>query len=141
MQGDAYSEMIDVMRAAGQPAIPVGHAHLRLGTVLSADPLSVDVAGTTQEAERIYISHRLVQEHQELLRLDCVGVYQHFSLSVACPASAHVSSSATAASGTLNTPRCVATQAEPVLKPGDEVLLLTEDEQVFFLIDKVVKAG
>ena len=44
-------------------------------------------------------------------------------------------------SGTLNTPRCVAAQAEPVLKAGDEVLLLTEDDQTFYLMDKVVKAG
>ena len=30
------------------------------------------------------------------------------------------------------------TNSGPVLKPGDQVLLLTEDFQTFFLIDKVV---
>jgi len=140
MQGDIYSEFVDVMREAGAPKSPVGAAHIRLGTVLSADPLRLDVAGTTQEGERIYISHRLLKEHWELLRLDCAGVTEQYSLTVSCPISAHSGSSASS-SGTLATPHCVATQAEPVLKPGDEVLLLTEDDQIFYLIDKVVKAG
>ena len=140
MREDPYSEMIGLMREAGGPKGPVGPAHLRLGTVVSADPLAVDVAGTPQEAARFYISHRLVKEHQELLRLDCADVAELYSLSVSCPISAHGGSPASS-SGTLYTPRCVATQAEPVLKPGDEVLLLTEDDQIFFVIDKVVKAG
>lgn len=140
MREDPYSGFVSLMQEAGQPKGPVGPARLRLGTVLSADPLKVDVAGTPQEAERFYISHRLVQEHQELLRLDCVEVDSSFSLSVSCPKSAHSGSSATARVGKMQTPHCVATQAEPVLKPGDEVLLLTEDDQIFFVIDKVVKA-
>ena len=140
MREDPYSEMIGLMREAVGPKGPVGPAHLRLGTVVSADPLAVDVAGTPQEAARFYISHRLVKEHQELLRLDCADVAERYSLSVSCPISAHGGSPASS-SGTLYTPRCVATQAEPVLKPGDEVLLLTEDDQIFFVIDKVVKAG
>lgn len=140
MREDPYSEMIGLMREAGGPKGPVGPAHLRLGTVVSADPLAVDVAGTPQEAARFYISHRLVKEHQELLRLDCADVAEQYSLSVSCPISAHGGSPASS-SGTLYTPRCVATQAEPVLKPGDEVLLLTEDDQTFYLMDKVVKAG
>jgi len=141
MQEDTYSELVSLMREAGAPKSPVGPAHIRLGKVLSADPLRLDVAGTIQEAERIYISHRLVKEHRELLRLDCTGVTAGFALSASCPRSAHSGSAASATAGTLTTPRCAAVQAEPVLKPGDEVLLLTEDDQIFFLIDKVVKAG
>lgn len=140
MREDPYSELAGLMREAAQPQGPVGSAHLRLGTVISADPLKVDVAGTSQEAARFYISHRLVKEHQELLRLDCTGVTEQFSLTASCPLSAHPGWPGSS-SGTLNTPNCVATQAEPVLKPGDEVLLLTEDDQIFFIIDKVVKAG
>lgn len=140
MEGNAYSELADMINEAGRPKGPVGPAHLRLGTVISADPLAVDVAGTTQEAERFYISHRLVKEHQELLRLDCTSVTERFTLSVPCPISAH-SGDPGSSTGMLYTPHCVATQAEPVLKAGDEVLLLTEDDQIFFVIDKVVKAG
>lgn len=139
MQGDAYSELAGMITEAGQPKGPVGPAHLRLGTVLTADPLKVDVAGTIQEADRFYISHRLVKGHQELLELACTGVNGSLSIQASCGYGSH--SSMSVHSGTLNTPHCLATQAEPVLKPGDEVLLLTEDDQVFYLIDKVVKAG
>lgn len=146
MRGDAYSELAGMITEAGQPKGPVGPAHLRLGTVLAADPLKVDVAGTIQEADRFYISHRLVKEHWELLRLECENVSQSFSFSSECPHienphGDHQGDPARASGGTLNTPHCTATQAEPVLKPGDEVLLLTEDDQVFYLMDKVVKAG
>lgn len=141
MREDPYSGLASLMREAGQPKGPVGPVHLRLGTVVSADPLAVDVAGTPQEAARFYISHRLVKEHRELLRLYCTEVSEQFALTAGCPISAHSGSSASASGGTLETPHCVATQAEPVLKRGDEVLLLTEDDQIFFVIDKVVKAG
>ena len=120
MREDPYSGFIRLMQEAGQPKGPVGPVHLRLGTVLSADPLAVDVAGTTQEAGRFYISHRLEP--------------------VPCLVSAH-SGHPGSSDGSLYTPHCVAVQAEPVLKTGDEVLLLTEDDQIFFVIDKVVKAG
>lgn len=139
MREDPYSEMAAMMREAAGPGGPMGPIHLLRGVVLSAEPLRVDAAGTIQEADRIYISHRLVKEHQELLRLDCGDVAEQFALSVSCPISAH-SGDPGSSTGTLYTPHCVATQAEPVLKPGDEVLLLTEDDQIFYLIDKVVKA-
>ena len=139
MKEDAYSALASMMREAGRPSGPMGPIHLRLGTVLAADPQKVDVAGTIQEAERFYISHRLVKDHQELLELDCSGVNGNLSIQASCGYGSH--SSMSVSSGTLNTPRCVAAQAEPVLKAGDEVLLLTEDDQTFYLMDKVVKAG
>jgi len=141
MKEDPYSALCSLMRAAGQPSGPVGPAHLRLGRVLSSTPLTVDVAGTVQEANRFYISHRLMQDHQELLRLECTEVNSSFSLFASCPLSGHPGSPASTSGGTLTTPHCLAMQAEPVLKTGDQVLLLTEDDQTFFLIDKVVKAG
>lgn len=139
MQENAYSELVSIMRETAKPKGPMGPIHLRLGVVLEADPLKVDVAGTIQEAERFYISHRLVKGHQELLELDCSGVNGNLSIQASCGYGSH--SSMSVSSGTLNTPRCVAAQAEPVLKAGDEVLLLTEDDQTFYLMDKVVKAG
>lgn len=141
MKEDPYSALAGMMRDAGQSGGFFTPIRLLLGTILSASPLKVDVAGTIQEAERIYISHRLVEGHRELLELACTGVSASFSLSASCPKSAHGGSAASASGGTLATPRCAATQAEPVLKPGDEVLLLTQDDQIFYLIDKVVKAG
>ena len=79
------------------------------------------------------------EAHRELLELECEGVNGDLSIQASCGYGSH--SSMSVSSGTLNTPRCVAAQAEPVLKAGDEVLLLTEDDQTFYLMDKVVKAG
>lgn len=184
MKGNVYSELADMMREAGKPDVPAGPIHLRRGTVQSASPLKVDVAGTTQEAGRFYISHRLTAGHRELLELDCSGVSAAlpesvtypggvkegcradvqnggftaelsvhsggvsasglsgtFPGSVAYPGGTKTGCRADVQGGTLKTPRCYASQAEPVLKAGDEVLLLTEDDQIFYIIDKVVKAG
>ena len=43
-------------------------------------------------------------------------------------------------SGTVQITRLTATLEEPVLQAGDLVLLLTDDDQTFYLIDKVVQA-
>lgn len=183
MEQDAYSEIVDLMRTAGQP--PETPARLRLGTVLSAAPLRVDVAGTVQEAERFYISHRLAEGHRELLCLDCTGVSAvlpeditypggvkrdctasvqggDFTADISAHGGGRVSVSGVDGSlpedvtypggvkkgcradvqgGTLETPHCYASQAEPVLKAGDTVLLLTENDQIFYIFDKVVRAG
>ncbi len=74
MKEDAYSALASMTREAGRPSGPMGPIHPRLGRVLTADPLKVDVAGTIQEAERFYISRRLVKGHRELLELECQGV-------------------------------------------------------------------
>lgn len=184
MKGNVYSELADMMREAGESKGPAPPVHLRLGTVLSAAPLKVDVAGRPQEAERFYISHRLTEGHRELLGLECSGVSAVLPESVTYPGgvksgctaevqggsfsaelsvhSGNVSASGLSGSfpgeirypggvktgcradvrgGTLETPHCYASQAEPVLKAGDTVLLLTEDDQIFYILDKVVRAG
>lgn len=89
---DPYSEIYSMMRSApgdGQAGAPI---HIRLGKVLSASPLKVDVAGTTQEAGRFYIARRLLDSRQ----------------------------------------------TGETLQAGDRVLMLTEDDQTFYLMDKVV---
>lgn len=141
MQGDAYSEIVDMMRTAHLDPYGLGPVHLRRGTVLALEPLKIDVAGTPQEAERFFISHRLLKGHREVLELKCTEVSARFSLTASCPCpdGGHSGSAASANDGTL-TARAAATVAEPVLREGDVVLLLTEDDQVFYIIDKVVRA-
>ena len=78
---DGYQKMFELMRRAGREGQPEG-LRLRLGRVVSAAPLTVNVGGTEQEADR-------------------------FTLTV------NVSG-------------------------GDRVLLLTEDDQTFHLIGRVV---
>lgn len=140
MKENPYSAMLGVIRQATEPSGPAGPVHSLLGKVLSTDPLRVDVAGTPQEAERFYVSMRLLKGWKESLDLECSEVSGRFALTASCPCpdgGGHNGSTATMENGTV-TARCAATLAETVLKQGDLVLLLSEDNQVFYLIDKVV---
>lgn len=138
MNEDPFSGLFNTMRDAGKSAIPSGNARLLHGTVLSLTPLKIDVAGTTQEAERFYISHRLVSGHAEKVTVSGSAVSGDLDISASCPLGSH--SSMTISSGTVQL-NAVATQDGPVLKAGDEVLLLTADDQTFYILDKVVRCG
>lgn len=127
MTGDAYGRLYGAMVAAGQAGARDASLRLRLGTVRAAEPLKVDVAGTDQESARFYIADRLLKGHRET-----VSPSGSLSVSASCPFGSH--SGAGVGGGTL-----VVTLQEPVLRPGDLVLLLTEDDQTFYLIDKVVR--
>lgn len=127
MQNDPYSRIYQAMAAAGREAVPKGALYARLGTVLAAEPLRVDVAGTPQEAERFYLADRLRKGHKE-----AVSATGSLAVSASCSYGSH--SSAGVGGGALTV-----TNTEPVLKAGDLVLLLTEDDQTFYLIDKVVR--
>lgn len=126
MRTDPYTALLDVMQEAGGAGAPQGTLRPMLGTVLTADPLTVDVGGTTQEAERFYISARLLEGYQETYTPSGT-----LAIRASCSLSSH--DSMTVSGGTLTL-----TNPEPVLKAGDLVLLLTEDSQTFYLIDKVV---
>ncbi|WP_312941060.1 hypothetical protein [Oscillibacter sp.] len=63
------------------------------------------------------------------------GVSGALDISASCPMGSHDSMSILRGTVTLN---AVATQDGPVLKAGDEVLLMTADDQTFYIIDKVV---
>lgn len=116
MEKDPYNRMVDAMQQAGQGAGKSGALHCYLGTVLSASPLKVDVAGTTQEAAHFYIADSLLQGHTEAVAL----------------------SGLTASTGTVDGGTATLTAREPGLQAGDLVLLLTDDDQTFYLLDKVV---
>ena len=107
---DGFGKLYQAMQAIsrdGQPGPPVW---MRLGTVLSALPLKVDVGGTPQEAGKFYIVSRLLDGHSEQVTV----------------------------SGPEYAGNATVTQRGPVLACGDLVLLLTDDDQTFYLIDKVV---
>lgn len=125
MQTDPYAELFQLIASSrGDDGI-----HLLLGTVKTPEPLLVDVGGTDQEAERFYICDRLRRGHQETVSLR--GGSGGFSAN----GGTH---GVTLDPGTLSITSTVMSQTVPVLKAGDKVLLLTEDFQTFFLIDKVV---
>ncbi len=135
MKGDPFSGLYNLMRIAGQEDASTGAARLRRGTVRTVSPLTIDVAGTMQEADRFYISHRLTAGHEEKLMVSGSGVSGALDISASCPMGSHDSMSILRGTVTLN---AVATQDGPVLKAGDEVLLMTADDQTFYIIDKVV---
>lgn len=118
MAGDPCSRLLKLMRTEGSGAAQEGALRITLGTVLSTSPLTLDVAGTLQEAERVYICARLLQGHMEQAAL----------------------SGLTCATGTVDGSEAVLEVREPILKAGDTVLLLTNDNQTFYLMDKVVQA-
>ncbi|WP_312611377.1 DUF2577 family protein [Oscillibacter sp.] len=138
MNGDPFSGLYNLMRTAGQEDAPTGAARLRRGTVLTVSPLTIDVAGTTQEADRFYISHRLIAGHTEKLTVSGSGVSGALDISASCPMGSHDDMSILRGTVALN---AVATQDGPVLQAGDEVLLLTTDDQTFYIIDKVVSCA
>lgn len=122
MQTDPYTDLYHLIASSHNDT----GIHLILGTVKTPEPLLVDVGGTDQEAERFYICDRLLNGHVE--RRDAKGA---LSISTACEYGSHSSMSVNGGVLTL-------TNSGSVLKVGDQVLLLTEDFQIFFLIDKVV---
>ncbi len=129
MEGDAFEKLYRLMRQAGGEESRAGGLRLRLGTVRGADPLRVDVGGTEQEAGRFYIAERLLQGSREQVTLS--GGSGGFTANGG-------SHSVSLVADTLRISDTALTRAEPVLRPGDRVLLLTEDDQTFYLLDKVV---
>lgn len=105
-----YSKLLQAIKSAQHDSVPGAPVWLRLGTVLSASPLKVDVGGTPQEAGRFYIVQRLLNG----------------------------SSAQVTVSGLEYGGDATVTQRGPALATGDLVLLLTDDDQTFYLIDKVV---
>lgn len=105
-----YSKLYHAIKSAQGDNGPGAPLWLRRGTVLSASPLKVDVGGTTQEAGRFYAAARLLD-----------GFSGQFTLQ-----------------GEEYTGDATIIQQGPALARGDRVLLLTDDDQTFYLIDKVV---
>lgn len=108
---DGFGRLYRTMQVASRDGLPGVPVWMRLGTVLSASPLKVDVAGTTQDAGQFYIAQRLLDGYSEQVTI----------------------------SGPEYGGSATVTQRGPVLARGDLVLLLTDDDQTFYLIDKVVQ--
>lgn len=117
MDGDPFDRILETMRDVGGKAGRKGALILRHGTVLTADPLTVDVTGTTQTADHFYIADRLQQGHTEAVTI--TGL--------------------TSSTGTVDGDEATLAVRESVLQPGDDVILLTDDDQTFYIQDKVVK--
>lgn len=120
MEGNPYLRMLAAFRhtdpgiqeseAAGFGARP---ARMRLGEVTQRKPLKVCVAGIEQPTEVLWINERLTE-----------GATWREDIS----------------SPTVAIPEADILQLEIDLDVGDQVLMLTEDDQIFFILARVVKA-
>ncbi|MEG0780766.1 MAG: DUF2577 family protein, partial [Oscillospiraceae bacterium] len=117
-----------------------GAIRLRLGTVVSATPLRLDVAGLIVEGSDLYLCDRLRAGHREKLTVESSQVTGAVSGSVSCSHAPAVLSY-TIQSGTARLGTATVVLLESPLQAGDAVLLLTEDDQTFYCMDKVVKQG
>lgn len=127
MNTDPYVALLEAMRKNGAEEAQKHALHLMLATVLTVNPLSLDVCGTLQEAPRIYICSHLMPGYTET-----VNASGSLQISASCPLGSH--SGMSVSSGTLTLK-----QTQPILKAGDQVVVLTDDDQIFILFDKVVK--
>ncbi len=141
MDGNPYAAFVELARGAAADAGPAGDsqqaglgavpARMRLGTVVTPAPLTVRVAGLAQPAKALRINERLVKGARWKTRTTSLNS-DYKALSGAVTGQVH------SADTTID--EAVVEQLEIDLEPGDEVLLLTEDDQVFYLIMKVVDA-
>lgn len=125
MRTDPYAELLTLMRSESD----TGGVRLMLGTVKRAEPLLVDVGGTDQEAGRFYLCGRLARGSSETAAL--TGGTGGFTTGGG-------ERGVSMDPGSFSLTGAALSRTEPVLKAGDTVLLLTENRQTFFLIDKVV---
>ena len=129
--------MLEAFRAEGGK---LPGLKLRIGEVIDTDPLTVRIGGTDQSGNALWLAERLKDNHtREMnfegdLRIDETEgqIYeeeeeQGGSMTIN---SGHLSGEITGnLTGTL----------QEILSPGDRVLCLTEDDQEFYLLDKVVR--
>ena len=146
MYGDPYSRLLRLIRAEsaemtanGETAltgIGAGPAKLRLGKVMQQVPLKIAVAGIEQPTGVLRINERLVKGAKWKTKLTSSNS-DHAALTGEL--------NETAVGGQLHSGNTViadatAEQLEVDLEVGDEVLLLTTDDQMFFIVMKVVNA-
>lgn len=170
LDGNPYARMMSVIRdGAGEPGT-TGPVKMRLGTVAQREPLEVTVGGARQPAGALKINERLTRgaswKSQINSRSGRFGTLSSqsgkFDLlpsavtgSVTCAGKGCEPEMTSINGGTLNSSDVLIDQAklekleldqaehrqlELDLEMGDTVLLLTEDDQIFYILMKVVDA-
>ena len=158
MDGDPYSRMISVMRnesagqsdagGAAQAELGSGPARMRLGRVVGLDPLQIRVAGMNLPASAFKINERLTDGSTWMMELASENsLYAGLKGTLACPCpldsggGGHQVGGGSLASDSTIIREATATQLGLALALGDELLLLTEDDQRFYILMKVVSAA
>lgn len=120
MDGNPYSMVAALLAGTSDlPAAPgAGPARIRVGVVVSASPLRISVAGVTLPAGCFLIDERIKKgyRHREQITFDSPPEWW------------------------TSDGKASVEQLEPYLDTGDRVLLLTEDDQLFYIVMKAVSA-
>ncbi|MBQ7144657.1 MAG: DUF2577 family protein [Oscillospiraceae bacterium] len=128
---DAYSEMLDIFGAEGARKAQTGALQLYVGTVLGLDPLEIEVNETTQSAAdgNLWINPQLTASAQISTPATLGGISGTLTLD-----GERQTITEGSLAGTLSME--LPSQA---LAVGDLVILLTRDQQSFFVLCKEVK--
>ena len=151
MDGNPYARLIALTREQGADAAPAPvkpGQDMTLETVVTAAPLTVQVAGIVQPSSALRLNERLAAGAKWKTKTvspdsDYNALAGPISGPVSTPAGQGSLVSLTAGqvhSGGTTIDKAVVEQLEIDLEPGDTVLLLTQDDQVFYIVMKVVKA-
>lgn len=166
MEGNPYARMVAVIRGESSEQTTTGETQpaglganpckMRLGKVTQRVPLKITVAGIEQPTEVLYINERLVKGAKWKVKItspdsDYKGLTGNLVGPVACPGEGCSPQLGPVTDGQLHStdttigkddPAKMATteQMEIDLEVNDQVLLLTEDDQTFYIIMKVVAA-
>lgn len=162
MRGEATEQT--VTGETGLAGLGAGPVKMRLGTVVQRTPLKIKVAGIEQPAEALKINERLTKGAKWKTRISApvdvlddparrpaatffgeTGVYGPVNGTVACGGMSCAPYLTGITDGTLYSDGVLIDQTgqeqlEIDLDVDDVVLLLTEDDQVFYIIMKVVDA-
>lgn len=161
MDGDPYARMAALMRNEGAVSVGTGATFIRLGRVVSREPLEVSAGGLRLPAEALRINERLTKGAKWKTKLTAPvdvlndparrpagtfdGVQGPVTGTVGCGAVGCGPEPTGITGGTLYSDEVIIDQAEYEqleidLAVGDQVLMLTEDDQIFYILMKVVDA-
>lgn len=158
--GNPYARMIAVIRSEGAEQTAAGETpragmgaspvKMRLGSVTQRAPLKITVAGVEQPTEALRINERLTKGakwKEKITSQDSEfrALSGQLEGPVSCSGGHGSPQLGAVTGGKLRSEDTVIDQAtveqlEIDLEVGDQVLLLTEDDQIFFIVMKVVKA-
>ena len=158
MDGNPYAQLLALTREQAADAGPAGDSQqaglgavpvrMRLGEVLTREPLTVKVAGLRQPTSVLKINERLVKGAKWRTKTTSPNSdIKDFTGPIAGPVQGvhGIGSLIEFTGGQVHIPDTVIDEAtveqlEIDLEVGDQVLLFTEDDQVFYIAMKVVDA-
>lgn len=158
MDGDPYARFVALARNVSADAMPAGDsqqaglgavsARMRLGRVVQTEPLTVRVAGMDMPPSALRVNERLVKGARWKTRTTSPNSdIKDFTGPISGPVQGvhGIGSLIEFTGGEVHLPDTVIDEAtveqlELDLAVGDTVLLLTENDQVYYIVMKVVNA-